>query len=61
MVCQPKKYMEKPKEAYVRLLNTEPSKGLKAPLDKNNHPELDMSDNLEGQQVNHYSTMVGQL
>ena len=53
MVSQPKKY--------VRLFDTEPSKGLETPLEKNDHPELDTSDILEGQQVNHDLTMVGQL
>ena len=61
MVSQPKKYIEKLKEIYVRLFNTKPSKGLNTPLEKNDHPELDTSDILEGQQVNHYLTMVGQL
>ena len=60
MVCQPKKYNEKLKESYIRLFNTEPSKGLKTPLEKNDHPELDTSDILEGQQINHYLTLVGQ-
>ena len=58
---QPKKYVEKLKETYIRLLNEEPPKGLKTPLDKNGHPELDTSDILEGIQVNPYLTMVGQL
>ena len=61
MVSQPKKYIDKLKETYVRLFNTEPSKGLKTPLEKNDHPELDTSEILEGQEVNHYLTMVGQL
>ena len=61
MVSQPKKYIEKLKESYVRLFNTEPSKGLKTPLEKNDHPKLDTSEILEGQEVNHYLTMVGQL
>ena len=61
MVCQPKKYIEKLKETYLGLFNTEPSKGLKTPLEKNDHLELDTSDILQGQQVNHYLTMVGQL
>ena len=61
MVSQPKKYIEKLKETYIRLSNTEPSKGLKTPLEKNDHPELDTSEILEGQEVNHYLTMVGQL
>ena len=61
MVSQPKKYIEKLKETYIRLFNTEPSKGLKTPLEKNDHPGLDTSDILEGQQVNHNLTMVGKL
>ena len=61
MVSHPKKYIEKLKETYIRLFNTEPSKGLKTPLEKNDHPELDTSEILEGQEVNHYLTTVGQL
>ena len=36
MVSQPKKYIEKLKEIYVRLFNTESSKGLEHPLRKMN-------------------------
>ena len=61
MVSQPKKYIEKLKDTYVRLFDTEPSKGLKTPLEKNDHPERDTSEILEGQEINHYLTMVGQL
>ena len=58
MVCQPKQYIEKSKETYIRLFNTEAPKGLKTPLEKKDHPELDMTAILEGHQVNHYLTMV---
>ena len=34
IICQPKTYIEKLKETYIRLFNTEPSKGLKTPLEK---------------------------
>ena len=61
MVSQPKKYTEKLKETYVRLFITEPSKDLKTPFEKNDHPELNTSEILEGQEVNHFLTMVGQL
>ena len=44
MVSKPKKYIEKLKEDYVRLFNTEPSKGLKTPFEKNDYPGLDTSD-----------------
>ena len=60
MVSQPKKYIEKLRETYIRLFHIEPSKGLKTPLEKNDHPELDTSEILEGQEINHYLTMVGQ-
>ena len=53
--------MEKLKETYIRLFSEELPKGLKTPLDQNDHPELDISDILEGIQVNHYLTMMGQL
>ena len=39
MASQPKKYVEKLKETYIRLFNEEPPKGLKTPLDKNDYPE----------------------
>ena len=61
MVCQSKKYIDKLKETHIRLFNTEPFKGLKTPHERNNHPELDTTGILEGHQVNHYFTMVGQL
>ena len=56
LVSQPKKYIEKLKWTYVRLFNTEPSKGLQTT------PQLilDTSEILEGHEVNHYLTMVGQ-
>ena len=52
MFSQPK-FVEKLKETYIRLFNEEPPKGLKTHLDKNDHPELDTSDILEGIQVTH--------
>ena len=61
MVCQPKKYIDKWKETYIRLFNTKPPKALKTPLEKNNHPEWDTTDILEGQQVNPFLTMADQL
>ena len=61
MVCQPRKYIEKTEGNLHKTFITEPSKGLKTPLEKNDHPELDTTDILEGQQVNHCLTMVGQL
>ena len=47
-VSQPKKYIDKLAETYKRLFDEGPPKGHKTPLDKNDHPELDISGVLEG-------------
>ena len=49
------------KKAFIRLFNTEPTKSPKTPLKKNDHPELDTTNIIERQQVNHYLIMLGQL
>ena len=48
-------------ESYNRLFNEKPPKGHKTPLDKNNHPELDISEILEGDMAAKCLTMVVQL
>ena len=60
-VSQPKKYIDKLADTYKRLFNDDPPKGYKTPLDKNDHPELDTSEILEGDMAAKYLTMVGQL
>ena len=60
-VSQPKKYIDKLADTYKRLFNKDPPKGYKTPLDKNDHPELDTSEILEGDMAAKYLTMVGQL
>ena len=60
-VSQPKKYIDKLADTYKRLFNEDPPKGYKTPLDKNDHPELDTSEILEGDMTTKYLTMVGQL
>ena len=42
-VSQPKKYIDKLADTYIRLFNEDPPKGYKTPLDKNDHPELDIT------------------
>ena len=58
---QLKKYIDKLADTYKRLFNEDPPKGNKTPLDKNDHPELDTSEILEGDMAAKYLTMVGQL
>ena len=60
-VSQPKKYIDELAYTYRRLFNEDPPKGYKTPLDKNDHPELDTSEILEGDMAAKYLTMVGQL
>ena len=60
-VSQPKKYIDKLADTYIRLFNEDPPKGYKTPLDKNDHPELDTSEILEGDMAAKYLTMGGQL
>ena len=48
-------------ETYKKLFNDEQPKGHKTPMDKNNHPELDTSEILEGDVAAKYFTIVGQL
>ena len=60
-ISQPRKYIDKLAETHERLSNEEPPKGHKAPLDKNDHPDLDTTEILEGDMAAKYLTMVGQL
>ena len=60
-VSKPKKYIDKLADTYKRLFNEDSPKGYKTPLDKNDHPELDTSEILEGDMAAKYLTMVGQL
>ena len=54
-------YIYKLADTYGTLFNEDPPKGYKTPLDKNDHPEQDTSEILEGDMAAKYLTMVGQL
>ena len=60
-VSQPRKYIDKLADTYRRLFNDDLLKGYQTPLDKNDHPELDTSELLEGDMATKYLTLVGQL
>ena len=61
IVSQPKKYIYELADTYKILFNEDSPKGYKTPLDKNDHPELEASEILEGDMTAKYLTMVGQL
>ena len=60
-VSQPRKYIDKLADTYKRLFNEDPPKGYTTSLDKNDYPELDTSEILEGDMAAKYLTIVGQL
>ena len=61
LVCQPKKYIVRLIESYHSMLKQDPSKNMRTPLDKNDHPELDDTELLTGEFNQQYLTMIGQL
>ena len=56
-ISQPRKYIDKLADTYRRLINDDPPKVYKTPLDKNDHPELDTSEILEGDMAVNFLTM----
>ena len=60
-ISQPRKYIDKLTDTYKRLINDDPPKGYKTTLDKNDHPEFDTSEILDGDTAAKYLTVEGQL
>ena len=56
-----RKYIDKLADTCKRLFIDGTPNGCKTTLDKNDHPELDTSEILEGDKAAIYLTMVGQL
>ena len=56
----PKKYIEKMIETYTRIFGVKPSGKYQSPLEKDDHPELDMSDELPNDKVKIYQSLIGQ-
>ena len=61
LVCQPKKYIDRILESYQSMFREDPPKNIRTPLDKNDDPELDDTELLNGDSIQHYLTMIGQL
>ena len=61
LVCQPKKYIDRLIDCYHSMFKQDPPKNMRKPLDKNDHPELDDTELLTGEFIQHYLTMIGQL
>ena len=61
LVCQPKKYIDRLVESYHSMFNQDPPKNMRTPLDKNHSPELDDTELLTGEFIQHYLTIIGKL
>ena len=61
LACQPKKYVDRLLESYQSMFKQDPPRNMRTPLDKNDHPELDDTELLTGESIQHYLTMIGQL
>ena len=58
---QPRKYIERMIETYVRMLGEKPKEIYTLPLEKGNHPELDTSDLLDADGIQKYQSMIGAM
>ena len=61
VACQPKKYIDKLVDSYHSMFTQDPGKDMRTPLDNNDHPELDDTELLTGESIQHYLAMDGHL
>ena len=57
----PKKYIEKMTAAYERMFGCKPKQVYMSPLDKGDHPEVDLSDLLDEKGIQQYQSLVGAM
>ena len=57
----PRRYIDRMVDSYVQMFGGKPSQNVQAPLDKNDHPELDTSQLLDGEGINKYQSLIGTL
>ena len=57
----PKKYIEKMMETYKNTFGEAPKEGASSPLEKGDHPELDLSPELDEDGIKTYQSLIGQL
>ena len=58
---QPRKYIERMVETYVRMFGEKPKEIYMSPLEKGDHPELDTSDLLDADGIQKYQSMIGAM
>jgi len=60
LVCGPRRYIEKMIGTFEQMFGEKP-RPYSSPLERNDHPELDDSKEMEGDDVRKYQSMVGAL
>ncbi len=61
MCMTPRKYIEKLHGTYERIFGSKPKQNITSPLEKGDHPELDMSDELDADGIKNYQSLIGAL
>jgi len=61
LYLMPKKFIERMAMAYESHFGTKPTKKYMTPLDKGNHPEMDLLEFLDNDETRIYQSLVGTL
>jgi len=61
MCMSPRKYIKKLLGIYERIFGSKPKQNVTSPLEKGDHPELDMSDELDPKGITNYQLLIGTL
>jgi len=57
----PKQYIDKLLDTNERIFGTKPKQNITSPLEKGNHPELDMSNELDNHGIKNYQSLISAL
>ena len=61
LCMQPRKYVEKMVDSYVRMFGKQPDQNVTSPLVRNDHPELDTTEELDEIGIKKYQSLIGSL
>jgi len=57
----PRKYIEKRLGTYKCIFGSKPKQNANSPLEKEDHPELDLSKELDTEGIKNYQSLIGAL
>ena len=61
MCIAPKKYVDKMMASYEQMFGTKPNQKFSSPLEKGDHPEMDDSEFLNGNETQQYQSLIGAM